>query len=88
MQIQEGLRDVVGKRLTRLSTEANRLLAVGAVIGRDFDLATLQAVANLSEEEVVVGLEEATRAGVLEERARGRSGKLPVRPRLLPAGPL
>jgi predicted ATPase len=39
--IPEGLRDVVGKRLSRLSAECNRLLAIAAVIGRDFDLETL-----------------------------------------------
>jgi predicted ATPase len=43
--IPEGLRDVIGKRLSRLSPECNRLLAVAAVIGRDFGLATLLAVA-------------------------------------------
>lgn len=36
MQIPEGLRDVIGKRLSRLSPETNKVLAVAAVIGRDF----------------------------------------------------
>ncbi|MHB8577565.1 MAG: AAA family ATPase, partial [Dehalococcoidia bacterium] len=43
-RIPEGLRDVIGKRLSRLSEPCNRLLAVAAVIGRDFQLATLVAV--------------------------------------------
>jgi len=43
--IPEGLRDVIGKRLSRLSPDCNRLLAIAAVIGRDFGLATLLAVA-------------------------------------------
>ena len=41
-RIPEGLRDVIGKRLSRLSPECNRLLAIAAVIGRDFDLETLR----------------------------------------------
>ena len=38
MSIPEGLRDVIGKRLSRLSPDCNRLLAIAAVIGRDFGL--------------------------------------------------
>jgi hypothetical protein len=36
---------VVGKRLSRLSPECNRLLAIAAVIGRDFNIETLRTVA-------------------------------------------
>ena len=46
-RIPEGLRDVIGKRLSRLSQECNRLLAVASVIGREFSLALLQSVAAL-----------------------------------------
>ena len=45
------------------------MLAVAAVIGREFALATLEAVAGVSEEELAVALEEAVRTAVLEERA-------------------
>ena len=68
--IPEGLRDVIGKRLSRLSTECNRLLAIAAVIGRDFDLETLRRVVDLSEDALVDALEEALRVGVLHEQAR------------------
>ncbi len=68
--IPEGLRDVIGKRLSKLSPECNRLLATAAVIGRDFALQTLQRVVDVSEEDVLSALEEAARVGVLEERAR------------------
>jgi hypothetical protein len=67
--LPEGLRDVVGKRLSRLSESCNRLLSVAAVIGRDFDLATLRAVAGLPEDDLLAGIEEAVRVGVLEERS-------------------
>ncbi len=68
--IPEGLRDVIGKRLSRLSAESNRVLAVAAVIGRDFDLAPLQVVAGASEDALMEALEEAVRVGVLESRSR------------------
>ncbi|HTE85095.1 MAG TPA: hypothetical protein VK821_10195, partial [Dehalococcoidia bacterium] len=66
----EGLRDVIGKRLSRLSPDCNRVLAVAAVIGRDFGLETLHAVVELDEEQVVSSLEEALHIGVLEEQSR------------------
>jgi predicted ATPase len=39
------LRDVIGKRLSRLSESCNQILSVAAVIGRDFRLEVLQRVA-------------------------------------------
>ncbi|MEK7214474.1 MAG: hypothetical protein AAB289_02610, partial [Chloroflexota bacterium] len=70
MHIPEGLRDVIGRRLSRLSAECNRLLAVAAVIGRDFTLQALEAVADTPEEALVTALEEATRIGIVEEYTR------------------
>src|SRR5581483_6465870 len=68
--IPEGLRDVIGKRLSRLSPECNRLLTVAAVIGREFALDVLSRVARISKDEVLFGLEEGLKVGVLEEQAR------------------
>jgi tetratricopeptide (TPR) repeat protein len=67
--IPEGLRDVVGKRLSRLSERANQVLSVASVIGRDFRLDVLQRVAALSEDEVIEALEEAQERAVIEERS-------------------
>jgi serine/threonine protein kinase/tetratricopeptide (TPR) repeat protein len=69
MSIPEGLRDVIGKRMSLLSPECNQLLSVAAVIGREFPLEILQIVVGLSDEEVFVTLEEAKKAAVVEERA-------------------
>ena len=69
MNIPEGLRDVIGKRLSLLSKECNQLLSVASVIGREFRLEVLQKVAGLSDEEVFKALEEAKKAAVIEERA-------------------
>jgi class 3 adenylate cyclase len=68
--IPEGLRDVIGKRLSRLSAPCNRLLTIAAVIGRDFALQTLQAVSGSPEDEVVAALAEALKVAVLQDTSR------------------
>jgi predicted ATPase len=68
--IPEGLRDAVGKTLGRLSASCNALLSNTAVIGPDFDLSILQAVAGMNEEALIVALEEAVRAGLLYEQVQ------------------
>jgi len=69
MSIPEGLRDVIGKRLSLLSEECNRLLSIAAVIGREFRLQVLQQVADVSEDELYAALEEAKSAVIVEERS-------------------
>jgi tetratricopeptide (TPR) repeat protein len=66
--IPEGLRDVIGKRLSHLSAQANQVLTVAAVIGRDFRLDVLRGVAGLSEEELDAALEEAAGRSLIEQR--------------------
>jgi predicted ATPase len=70
MSIPEGLRDVIGKRLSLLSPECNRLPAVASVIGREFALETLRSVAGIDEDAFVNALKEAVRLSVLEERSQ------------------
>jgi len=66
--IPEGLRDVIGKRLSHLSAQANQVLSVAAVVGRDFRLDVLQRVAGLSEDELDGALEEAAGRSLIEQR--------------------
>jgi tetratricopeptide (TPR) repeat protein len=70
MSIPEGLRDVIGKRLSLLSPECNQVLAVASVIGREFALETLKAVAGINEDVFVNALKEAVRLSILEERSQ------------------
>jgi tetratricopeptide (TPR) repeat protein len=70
MSIPEGLRDVIGKRLSLLSPECNQLLSVASVIGREFALETLKAVAGIDEDIFVNALKEAVRLSILEERSQ------------------
>jgi tetratricopeptide (TPR) repeat protein len=65
--IPEGVRDVVGRRLSRLSDEANRALAVAAVVGVEFDPAVVQAAMDVGEDALLVALEEAVTARLVSE---------------------
>jgi DNA-binding CsgD family transcriptional regulator len=68
--IPEGLRDVLDRRLSRLSENTNRLLSVAAVIGRQFRFEAVKHVAGLAEDELIESIEEAMQAGVLDELSR------------------
>jgi class 3 adenylate cyclase/DNA polymerase III delta prime subunit len=57
--IPEGVRDVVGRRLSRLSEEANRVLGLAAVIGMEFDLAVLGPAAGLGSDSLASVVDEA-----------------------------
>jgi tetratricopeptide (TPR) repeat protein len=70
MSIPEGLRDVIGKRLSLLTPECNQLLSVASVIGREFAMETLKAMAGTNEDVFVSALKEAVRLSVLEERSQ------------------
>jgi len=70
--IPEGVRDVVGRRLARLSGETNQALRVAAVVGPEFELAVVQAAGDLSEEAVLAAIEEAADARLVTETSATR----------------
>jgi class 3 adenylate cyclase/tetratricopeptide (TPR) repeat protein/putative sterol carrier protein len=67
--IPEGVREVIGRRISRLSTPANEALTVASVIGAVFDRAVVEAAGGGSGEELEEALDEAVEAAVLEELA-------------------
>lgn len=68
LRIPASVRDVIGRRLDGLSERCNQVLAVAAVIGRQFTLSHLGALLeNVSEEVLVDLLDEAIAAHVIEE---------------------
>ena len=67
MSIPEGIREVVGRRLSRLSETANQTLVLGAVIGPAFDVPTIQGAGGPTGEELFDALDEATRAAIIRE---------------------
>jgi class 3 adenylate cyclase/tetratricopeptide (TPR) repeat protein len=70
--IPEGVREVVGKRLARLSGEANKALRAAAVVGAEFEPDLVRAAGGFEEEELISGLEEATASRLVIESAGGR----------------
>ena len=65
--IPEGVRDVVGRRLSRLAESTNRILATAAVVGPEFEPAVVERAAGGGEDEVFAALEDATAARLLVE---------------------
>ena len=67
LSIPEGIREVIGKRLGRLSQECNESLTIASVMGREFQLAPLVQMSDLPAESVLIALEEGLAARLIEE---------------------
>jgi tetratricopeptide (TPR) repeat protein len=65
--IPQSVREVVGRRLDDLSEECNRVLPIAAVIGRQFDLRTLEQITGLPDDRVLDLLEESVAARIIDE---------------------
>jgi DNA-binding winged helix-turn-helix (wHTH) protein/tetratricopeptide (TPR) repeat protein len=65
--LPQGLRDVVGRRLDRLSEPCNRLLTLASVIGPEFAVSVLGRFAGLEAQDLLELLHEAVRARVIVE---------------------
>jgi tetratricopeptide (TPR) repeat protein len=72
--IPEGIREVIGRRLDRLSAGCLELLTLASVLGREFGLAALENVTQLSGGDLVARLDEARSAQVATE-VRGAPGR-------------
>jgi DNA-binding SARP family transcriptional activator len=73
--IPESVREVLGRRLSRLGDDANRVLQAAAVVGRDFDVALLERLEALAGADTLAALEEAAGAQLVREDPRpGRYG--------------
>ena len=67
MALPDSVREVIGARVGRLGQDAERVLSVAAVIGRDFDLDLLARVTKTSEDELLDILEAATVVSLVRE---------------------
>ncbi|MDQ2939591.1 MAG: hypothetical protein M3R23_03570, partial [Actinomycetota bacterium] len=65
LELAQSVRGLIGRRLERLSEPAQRMLVAAAIVGRDFDIALLEAFGELSGHELRDALEEATRGRFL-----------------------
>ena len=71
LRIPTGVRDVIGRRLDRLSEECNEFLTIASMIGREFDFKLLNSVTDLTEAQLLRVIDEALDASVLEESSEG-----------------
>jgi DNA-binding CsgD family transcriptional regulator len=66
-RIPEGIREVIGRRLNRLSDRTNQVLACASIFGRQFDAHLLAPVLDdIDDEACALALEEALSARILE----------------------
>jgi ActR/RegA family two-component response regulator len=65
LSVPRGVREVITRRLARLSEETNGLLALAAVLGREFDLEPLARLSGLPRDTVLHVLDEAVAAEVV-----------------------
>jgi tetratricopeptide (TPR) repeat protein len=73
--IPASVREVIGRRLRRLSDECTRVLTLAAVLGREFDVDALLRVSDLELDRLLDLLDEAITARVVDE-APGVQGRL------------
>jgi DNA-binding SARP family transcriptional activator/tetratricopeptide (TPR) repeat protein len=67
VELPEGIREVIGRRLATLSERTSQLLITAAVMGREFRVEVLEAVSDLDEDEIDEVIEEGVGAHVIAE---------------------
>ena len=65
LELAQSVRGLIGRRIERLSEPAQRMLVAAGIIGRDFDVALLEAFGELSGHELREALDEAVRGRFL-----------------------
>jgi protein kinase-like protein/AAA ATPase-like protein len=71
--VPDGVREALGRRLDRLSEDANELLTVAAVVGREFGYEMMTLLSEHDEDELLSLIEEGLGALVIEEM--GQAGR-------------
>jgi len=66
-EIPDGVRQVIGRRLARLSSATRRLLECGSVLGERFDFSVIAAMAGSDSVAVADCIEEALATGIVRE---------------------
>ncbi|MHB8513131.1 MAG: BTAD domain-containing putative transcriptional regulator [Actinomycetota bacterium] len=65
--IPEGVIEAIGRRMSRLSDSCNSVLTAASVVGRDFEIDVVTAMVDRDADEVLSGIEEALKAGLVRE---------------------
>lgn len=71
-RLPDGVRVAIRRRLDPLTTPAREVVDMAAVIGRDFEVATLAAACGFAVPDVLDRLADAVGEGIVEERSPGR----------------
>jgi tetratricopeptide (TPR) repeat protein len=71
LAMPESIRQVIARRLSRLSEETNHVLALAAVLGREFDVEALEALHGLPRGDLLDVLNDAIAAGIVTEVPSG-----------------
>jgi tetratricopeptide (TPR) repeat protein len=71
-EIPDGVREAIRRRLAALSSETKAVLSIASVIGNEFDVRSLELVSGNSAEQIIEGLEDPRRIGIVSG-----SGSLP-----------
>jgi len=71
-RLPDGVRVAIRRRLDPLTVPAREVLDMAAVIGRDFEIATLAAACGVAVPDVLDRLADAVGEGIVEEGAPGR----------------
>ena len=72
LEVPEGVRLVIGRRLKRLSDDARSVLAGAAIVGRSFDIGLLEALGDAKGAALETALEEAESAKLILTMSSGR----------------
>jgi tRNA A-37 threonylcarbamoyl transferase component Bud32/tetratricopeptide (TPR) repeat protein len=72
VQVPEGVKLVIGRRLERVGADCRNVLIAAAVIGPRFDLRTLEALGEVDTDTILDALERAEAAGLVLPQVAGR----------------
>ena len=72
LEVPEGIRLVIGRRVERLSPEARQVLTTAAVVGRSFDVGLLEALGDAEGDALLTAIEEAEAAKLILTVSSGR----------------
>ena len=77
MQLPQSVRLAIQARLSTLPSEAQDVLRLAAIFGREFEYRSLHAACDLDEEQLIVALEAAERAQLIYESKTSRLERHP-----------
>ena len=72
LEVPEGVRLVIGRRLERVGTDCRAVLVAAAVVGPRFSFAVLEALGEHDADTILDALEQAEQAGLILSQTTGR----------------